>query len=283
MNASTWIFGMRALPDDDGIPMHLVVFLGHEGVIAHELYDEPPSDAQLRALYDEAIDGKDGEAPHAAPKIVRVEDGPTAKRARGLFKRGARVELDRDAKAAIDEMVDAVVANAVGTDVFAALPDAWKDELVMLGGALDEAAPWEKLPAALLRASIPSLGVEDAHVYLTDRHSVGFLVFASRGDHARFRDAALSKDASSAKVPRIAAVELAMVAHGEEDEVLVANVAVQSAEGNKPATEADVKLCASLAHLLIAYVEAGPASPEPRALEVRVRDEHVRGTLTFVG
>ena len=283
MNASTWIFGMRALPDDEGIPMHLVVFLGQEGVIAHELYDEPPSDVQLRALYDEAIDGKDDEAPRAAPKIVRVEDGPTAKRARTLFKRGARIELDRDAKGAIDEMVEAVVANAVGTDVFAALPEAWKPELVALGSALDEAAPWETLPAALLRASIPSLGVEDAHLYLTDRHSVGFLVFASADDHARFRDAALSKDASSAKVPRIAAVELAMVAHGDEDEVLVANVAVQSAEGTEPATEADVQLCATLSRLLVAYVEAGPASPEPRALEVTVRGDTVRGSLTFVG
>lgn len=282
MNASTWIFGMRALPDDDGIPMHLVVFLGNEGVIAHELYDEPPSDAQLRALYDEAIDGTDGEAAHAAPKIVRVEDGPTAKRVRALFKRGARVEIDRDAKGAIDEMVEAVVANAVGTDVFAALPEAWKPELVSLGAALEEAAPWEALPAALLRASIPSLGVEDAHVYLTDRHSVGFLVFANADDHARFRDAALSKDAS-AKVPRIAAVELAMVAHGEQDEVLVANVAVQSSEGNEPATEHDVQLCATLSRLLIAYVKEGAPKPEARALEVTVRDERVRATLTFVG
>jgi hypothetical protein len=144
--STTWLFGIRDVGDAaKGEPMLLTVLLGETEVLASTLLEHAPTDAELSALYDEAIAGEDG-ARRPPPKTVLVEDAATAKRVRPLFKRGARVEIDRNIAVALDDLAEEVIARAVDAEVFDALPDGWKDELVALGARLDEEAPWEALP-----------------------------------------------------------------------------------------------------------------------------------------
>jgi hypothetical protein len=144
-----------------------------------------------------------------------------------------------------------------------------------------------------VRATVPSLGVSDAHVLLVEGATTGFLVFESAGDLERFRLVAMAKgSADTSTLPRAIGVELVQILRqtgetrssseerpSEESLVLVANVDVRTAEGLESATEADVRLAASLGRLLLAHAAAEPTTA-PRELEVSVRGQSVRGTLT---
>lgn len=281
MTSATWTFGLRELPDaDDGRPVIFAFFFTEEGLAAEASFDAPPTDAELGALYAEAI-----EATGLVPKRVLVEDGPTAKRVRPLFVKGARVEIAKDAGRAIDEVFERVLGQAIASELFAELPDAWKAELTSLGAALAEHEPWARVPTHLLRASVPSLGLSDGHLLLVEGATLGFLVFESAADLERFREIAMTTKGGREEpertraLPRATAVELVQVLDGERL-VLVANVDVRTADGLESAGEADVRLGATLGRLLLAYT-AGESTTAPRELEVRVRDETVRGTLTL--
>lgn len=298
MTSATWTFGLRELPDaDDGRPVTFAFFFTEEGLAAEASFDAPPTDPDLGALYAEAI-----EATGLVPKRVLVEDGPTAKRVRPLFVKGARVEIAKDAGRAIDEAFERVLGQAIASELFAELPDAWKDELTSLGEALAEHEPWARVPTHLVRASVPSLGVTDVHVLLVEGATTGFLVFESAADLERFRQVAMAKGAAdTSTLPRAIGVELVQILRptsevlrptsemtpgstpaeppSEESLALVANVDVRTSEGLESASEADVRLAATLSRLLLAYTAEEPTTA-PRELEVSVRGERVRGTLT---
>lgn len=279
MGSSTWIFGLREVRADEHTSMHLAVLLTVDDVLAHSVFDDPPTDVELRALYDDTIDGglDDGQ-PCTPPKRILVENAATAKRVRPLFKRGARVEIERSVSVAIDALVHELIDISVDHELFEALPGEWKPELIELGAALSEAAPWRELPARVLRAAIPSLGVDGVELALMGQKSFGFVVYTDGATRRQFLDAAKNDSPR----PRVVGLELTGVMI---DGALapVAGVEARGARGPEDPTEAEIQLCATLARFLLAYLDAGPPIQEARALEVAVRGELVRGTLTLVG
>lgn len=283
MNTSTWIFGLRTLPTDEGeTPSHLATLFTSETLAAQAVFEQPPTDAELRALYEEALAGDEELGPRVPPQRVLVESGPIAKRVRPLFKHGARVEIDPAITAVIDAMVEDVLTQAIDSEVFATLPDAWKPELIALGAALDEASPWVSLSKGLLRVSAPALGLEDARLQLMGHQSFGFIVFSSQADLETFRASAiaLAEEGTMGSFPRALSLELVEVLH-DDQEVLVANVDARSERGSEDATEDDVRVAASLGRLLLAYAERGAGSESPTELEVVVRGETVRGVFSL--
>lgn len=286
MNASTWIFGVRPFVDpSDDEPLYLVALLVGEEDASSALLDHPPSDEEIAGLYESAVTGDDAHPPRTPPKIVLVEDGPMAKRVRSLFRRGARVEIDRTARDALDAFAQEVVDEAMDAEVFESLPDEWKETLVGLGARLEDAAPWEHVPpGALLRVSLPSLGVEDGRVSVMGHRTRGFILFASADDYAQFHASsrALAETRALAPFPRIVGVEVVDVARDGE-RVVVANVDARTSEGSEDATPEEVRRCVVVGELLLACLEAGPLSTTPSEREVSVRGETVRGSLALLG
>lgn len=267
---------MREVRADEQTSMHLAVFLTAEEVLAHGVFEDRPTDLELGGLYEDAIDGEVGGG--MPPKRILVEDGATAKRVRSLFKRGARIEIERAVTAAIDALSSELIDLSVDHELFEALPVEWKPELIALGDALSRSSPWSALPPRILRATIPSLGVADVELALMGRTSLGFVVYPDSSTRQEF----LLAGKTGRPFPRVAGLELVDILI-DDALVRVAAVEARGARGREDPTEAEIELCATLAHLLLAYVEAGPPSDAPRSLEVTVRGMPVRGSLTLVG
>ncbi len=266
MSTTTWIFGVRRIGGDEAEPMFLAALLADEDVVASTLLEHAPTDAELSALYTEALEGQEGDGPRVPPKVVLVENAPTAKRVRPLFKKGARVEIERGITTLLDELAEEVIERAVDAEVFEAMPEAWRTELVPLGAELEEAAPWEKLPpAALLRVSSPALGLDDGRVSVLGERSKGFVVFPTAEVYDAFHASALAmtKGQPAQPFPRIAGLEVVDV-WIESEPTRVAIVDARTHEGSVDATEEDLRRCVALARLVTAYVEQGEPSAETR-------------------
>lgn len=205
MASLTWVLGIRALPaavheDEPSI----VVWLTDDQVLSfRHLDDEAPSDDELKETFEEAV------LNGTRPKKIRVEDGPLAKRVRGLFK-GIEVEIGRTQ--AIDRFVATVVETALadrreGLALMDAAPEALRPELTGLCVDLEETSPWDLVPVEPLVVKIPSLDLLDGRLGTMgdDGDTFGLMIFFRPEDEAAFANA---EELAPEDAPRCLAAKL---------------------------------------------------------------------------
>ncbi len=262
MGTSTWVFGIRSLPFlIEGEPASLLVWTADDLVVHIDVEASARiTDVRISAAFERAVSAPASGVKLGRPKRVIVESGAVAKRVRPLF-RGARVEIGSTSD--VDDAVAAYLDDTVGQSAqdeasFLATPDAWKPELVRIGRALADTAPWEVFPPDLaLECVAPAIGLESGRLVVIGHvgESYGFLVFRSDAEHAAFDAHARGGElAANMTLPRFVGVDLAeLEQEGKPEDVAI--LTVIEGQARVTPTEADLRLAVAVADALVAFVK----------------------------
>lgn len=290
MASLTWVLGTRTLPaavheDEPAI----VVWLTEDRVLSFRHLDEDePSDEDLKETFEEAQHSPVIGVPGARPKKIRVENGPMAKRVRGLFK-GIEVEIGRTQ--AIDAFLATVVETALadrreGLALLDAAPEALQPELMALAAELEEASPWDVVPVEALTVKIPALDLMDGRLGTMgdDGDTFGLMLFFSAADEAAFADA----EELPTSAPRCLAAKLTELPN--DDGTFFDAFIPKAFDGGDsvPCTERELRLVIAATRALCRFTtdhedalldEAKLAEGVEATLEVEVGDQKLSVTL----
>jgi len=267
MGTSTWAFGIRPLPFPiEGEPASVLLWTADDLIVHVDLEETALiTDARIAAAFEQAVSAPASGVALGRPKRVIVESGALAKRVRPLF-RGARIEIgstsdvDHAFAAYLEDIAGARTEEEEAQDrrAFEETPEPWKPELLRIGRALAEAAPWELVPPdAPLECVIPSLGLDAGRLIVIGHvgESYGFLVFRSSAEYAAFDALARGGGpAANAVVPRFVGVDLVeLELDGEPRDV--ATLTVVDGQSRTSPTENDRQLAIAVADALVAFVD----------------------------